>query len=69
MRYFSYNEPDPTHGRIVTVNENDILRDYYPKWHERKCDTYGREHADATYCFEDCIWDWMILHHAWEVTA
>ena len=68
VRYFSFNEPDATHGRIITVSENDILRDYYPKWHERMCDTYGKELVDKTYCFEDCIDHWVIVHYAWEVT-
>ena len=68
MRYFSYNEFDATHGQVITVSENDVLREYYPKWYERMCASFGKEHVDATYCFEDCLDHWVIVHYAWPVT-
>jgi hypothetical protein len=69
MRYFSYNQyvEDPsTDDYVVTVSEEDIRRDYYPYWYERMCHKYGKAHVDATYCFEDCLYDWIVVNWAWE---
>lgn len=67
VRYFSFNEFDATHGQVVTVSENDILREYYPNWYDKMCAKFGKEHVDATYSFEDCLDHWVIVHYAWEV--
>lgn len=71
MRYFSYNEYDPSHpdqGYVVTTNEHEIRRDYYPFWYERMCQKFGQEYVHSNYCFEDCLDDWVVVNWAWEVT-
>jgi hypothetical protein len=69
MRYFSFNDYK-TAGAIdpyvATVSEDDIRRDYYPYWHERMCNRFGKEHVEKTYCFEDCLYDWIVATRAWE---
>lgn len=71
MRYFSYNEyvEDPNENSLVTVSENDILVTYYPFWYDKMCEKYGKEHVDATYSFEDCLDDWIVVNWAWEVAT
>jgi len=69
MRYYSYNEyvEDPDINSVVTVSEEDIRRDYYPWWYDKMCKKYGKNHVDATYSFEDCLEDWVVVNWAWEV--
>lgn len=69
MRYYSYNEyvEDPGINSVVTVSEEDIRRDYYPWWYDKMCKKYGKNHVDATYSFEDCLEDWVVVNWAWEV--
>jgi hypothetical protein len=73
MRYFSYNEYDPnsqfadeTGGYVVTVSEDDIKRTYWPYWYNRMCAKYEQAYIDENYSFEDCLEDWVVVHHAWE---
>jgi hypothetical protein len=69
VRYFSYNDyaEDPsTDNYVVTVSEEDIRRDYYPWWYERMVHKYSKAHVDATYAFEDCLYDWIVANWAWE---
>jgi hypothetical protein len=70
MRYYSYNEyvEDANANSVVTVSEEDIRRDYWPFWYGKMCAKYGKEHIDATYTFEDCLEDWIVVNWAWEVT-
>lgn len=72
MRYYSYNEYNPdspladkTGGYVVTLSEEEIRKEYYPYWYGRMCEKFGKEHVDKTYCFEDCLDDWVIVHWAW----
>ena len=69
MRYYSYNEyvEDPDINSVVTVSEEDIRRDYYPWWYDKMCKKYGKNHVDATYSFEDCLEDWIVVNWAWKV--
>jgi hypothetical protein len=70
MRYFSFNEYDPDHsdgGYIETWSEEDIRVKYYDTWYKLMCKKFGKEYVDATYCFEDCINDFVVVHWAWEV--
>ena len=71
MRYYSYNEyvEDPDINSVVTVSEEDIRRDYYPWWYDKMCKKYGKNHVDATYSFEDCLEDWVVVNWAWEVNG
>ena len=67
MRYYSYNEyiEDANANSVVTVSEEDIRKDYWPFWYGKMCDKYGKEHVDATYSFEDCLDDWIVVNWAW----
>ena len=71
MRYFCYNEPGGERGEtneVITISEEDIRDDYYPRWYERMCKKFGKENVDATYTFEDCLVDWVTVNWAWEST-
>lgn len=58
MRRFSYVEPT-----IVTVTEEDIIRDYYPYW-EMKMKHVGKEDLISK---ENCIEDWKTVNWAKEI--
>jgi hypothetical protein len=69
MRYWCYNEQDETQNdgfRVVTVSEDDIKRTYYPYWYGKMCEKFGKDHVDATYTFEDCRDDFVVVNWAWE---
>ena len=69
MKYYSFNEPDDNDdNRVVTLSEDDIFNEYYPYWYERMCKKFGKEDVDATYSFEDCLDDWIVVNWAWEKT-
>lgn len=75
MRYFSYNEYDPSSpladasgGYVATMSEHEIRQQYWPYWYKKMCDKFGKEHVDNIYSFEECLEDWMVVHWAWEVT-
>ena len=65
MRYYCYELPD---NSGVTMSEREIRNEYYPFWLEKMYEKFGKEHVDATYSFEECLEDWVIIHHAWEST-
>ena len=74
MNYYSYNEFDPdspladeSGGYIVTVSEDDILRDYYPFWYKRMCNKFGKDQVDQKYSFKECLEDWILVNWAWKV--
>jgi len=68
MRYFTFVQPkdDSNEPEYVTLSEEDIRKEYYPYWYEKMCEKYGKEHVDATYTFEDCLYDWQVVHWATE---
>ena len=69
MRYFCYNElVEEGENSVVTVSEDDIRNNYYPYWYDRMCKKFGKEDVDATYSFEDCLDDWIVVNWAWEKT-
>ena len=69
MRYFCYNElVEEGKNSVVTVSEDDIRKNYYPYWYDRMCKKFGKEDVDATYSFEDCLDDWIVVNWAWEKT-
>jgi len=69
MRYFSYDElVEPGEGTsVVTVSEDDIRKEYYPRWYEKMCKKYGKEEVDKNWSFEDCLEDWVTINYAWTV--
>jgi hypothetical protein len=73
VKYYSYNEYDPespnadeTGGYVVTLSEEEILKDYWEWWYLRMCMKFGKEHVDENYSPADCIDDWCVVHWAWE---
>jgi len=73
MKYYSYNEYDPESpmadelgGYVVTMSEEEILKEYWPYWYERMCENFGKNFVDEIYSPADCIDDWCIVHWAWE---
>ena len=75
MRYYCYNEYDPesprsngTDGYVETLSEEEIRQRYWPYWYGKMCEKFGQEHVDANYCFEDCLYDWVVVNWAWEST-
>jgi len=71
MRYFSYGEYDPEstpQDYVVTVSEDDLRETYYPYWYKRMCDKFGQEKVDSTWGFEDFLYEWIVVHWAWEST-
>ena len=73
MRYFSYQEPvwdefDEIVGdRIVTMSEDDIRVQYFPRWEAAMIEKFGRDVYEQTYSFQDCIDDWIVDYWASEV--
>ena len=70
MKYYSYPyyDPDPSKQRIVTLSEEEIIKEYYDYWQERMIAKFGKEHFEANYTEKDCIEDWVVVHWAWEST-
>lgn len=74
MRYYSYNEYNPdspradaTGGYVETLSEEEIRQRFYPYWHGKMCEKFGREVVDRDYSFEDCLEDWIVINWAWKV--
>jgi hypothetical protein len=68
VRFFCYNEPvfddsGVVGNTVVVVSEDDIRRDYYPKWKEQ-LKKVGKD--PANYTFDDCLDDWRAVNWAWE---
>lgn len=67
MRYFSFHEYDENGGKITTMSEEEIRKEYYPYWYSKMCTKYVKSYVDEHYSFEDCLEDWITVHWAWEV--
>ena len=67
MRYYTFNEFDSESEQVSTVSEEDIRRDYFPYFQKKMIDKFGQEYYNKPYSFEDCLIDWVYVHHAWEV--
>ena len=70
MRYYSHNVYDTDHPDLCyveTKSEQEILEEYWPYWYDKMCKKFAKEHVDATYSFEDCLEDWVIINWAWLV--
>lgn len=74
MKYYSYAVYDPdnpksdpeTKGYIVTLSEKEIIDQYWDYWYGRMCKKFGKEHVDANYTQQDCIYDFCVIHWCWE---
>lgn len=65
MRYYSFAYPVDGDDIVETLSEDEIREEYYPYWYGKMCEKFGKEHVDATYSFEDCLTDWIVVHWAW----
>ena len=72
MKYYSYGIPDFVHDdgtiddHVVTLSEEEIIKEYYAYWQERMIHKFGKEHFKANYTEKDCIQDWIVVNWAWE---
>jgi hypothetical protein len=73
MKYWCYNEYDPGSpyadddgGYVVTLSEEEILKQYWDYWYGKMCEKFGKEHVNANYSVQDCLDDWVIVNWAWE---
>jgi hypothetical protein len=65
VRYFSYDHYSDDGGYIETVSEEEVRANYWPHWYAKMCEKYEQAYVDEHYSFEDCLDDWVIIHHAW----
>jgi hypothetical protein len=63
MRYFRYNEQGDPENVVVTISEEQILREYFPWW-KRQLERSGKTHLISE---ENCLEDWQATNWAWEV--
>lgn len=75
MRFFCYpeyapNDPraDEQGGFTVVLSEEDIRREYWPYWYGRMCEKFEQAYVDINFTFEDCLYDWMVVHWGYEVS-
>jgi hypothetical protein len=70
MRYFCYNEWDEKTGDkwVETVSEQQIRDWEWYSWQRRKSWKEGTDYVNETYCFQDCLDEWIIVNQAWEST-
>lgn len=71
MKYWAYAEPYHKAGilrgeRIITMAEEQILREYYPYWMARMVEKFGLAEVVRNYTVQDCIDDWVVVNWAWE---
>ena len=66
-KFWYYVEPDGNGGHIhVAKSENDIIEEYSEYWLSQMNKKYGAEYVEKTFCVDDMIYDWAVLHGAWE---
>lgn len=63
MNYFCYYSA----SGIVTLSEDDLRKEWWPKWYKAMCEKYEQAYVDETYSFEDSIEAWLITHKGWKV--
>lgn len=68
MRYFEYSDPDNEgNPEIKILNEEEIVKSYWPYWYAQMCKKFGKEVVDKSYSFSDCIEDWVVVNWATEI--
>lgn len=66
-KFWNYVEPSAEGGHILIVkSENDIISEYSEYWYTRMVKKYGEEYVNNTFCVNDMIYDWAVMHGAWE---
>lgn len=68
MRYWTYFRPiyDSSEEEYITMSEEEIIQQYYPRWRKMKIKKYGEDYVNKTFCKEDCIDEWVCIRNAWE---
>lgn len=61
-RYLTLEDDDRS-PKTITMTEDDIMNDYYPRWVERM----KSRNLDEQINEENCIKDFIEMHWAWEV--
>jgi len=62
MRYYSFHDgPTPI---VTTLSEVEIHDQYWEYWYGAMCKKFGKEMVDVSYCAEDCLIDWCVVHWA-----
>lgn len=67
MKYWSIGYPDENGNDVVeTLSEKEILDQFWDHWYNKMCKKFGKEYVDSNYTEQDCIYDWIVVHWAWE---
>ena len=68
MKYYSYNTwiTQPSDSFVVTLSEEEIIKEYWDYWQERMIAKFGKEHIETNFSEKDCIEDWVVVNWAWE---
>jgi hypothetical protein len=67
VKYYTIAYPGASGEDVVeTLSEDQIITQYYPYWFSKMIEKYGKEHFEKTWCAQDCISDWVIIHWATE---
>jgi hypothetical protein len=53
---------------VETVSEEQIRDWEWYAWQRRKSWKEGTDYVNKTYCFQDCLDEWIIVNQAWEST-
>lgn len=65
MRHWLISYPDENGENVDEIlSELDIKEQYWPHWYGKMCEKFGKDHVDANYTFEDCLYDWQVVHWA-----
>ena len=64
-KYMAPPDPGRFEPKVVYMTEQEIIYDYWDYWKHKMEDKYGKDHPDTTP--DNCIKDWVIIHHASEV--
>ncbi len=68
MRRWKIAYPDEYDNPVIEIlTDDDIIAQYWNHWYDRMCKKFGKEVVDSNYTKEDCIYDWTVVHWAWEV--
>lgn len=66
MRYWTIVEPNDNDIPVyTTMSENEILEEYFDYW-SNKMKSVGKHNLISP---ENCIYDWCVIHWAWETNA
>ena len=68
MKYYRYHTRSSLGFDIQrTLSEEQILCEYWPYWHDRMCEKYGKDYVKENFTNKDCIDDFIAVNWAYEV--